>query len=172
MPQFQFSPFIQTTEIFDTQQIQSLDIRGPEFKEFLVILTQSVNNIALALNDKDHGYYSKQHYPCGKQFFPVAGSDNNRGIARVTLPFTFTISPGLETIPHGIIFSAATRITYLYVIANDPVAQLAIPIPYVDVIGAGAANIQLNMDNTNVYIDTASNRLAYTDNYIVIEYTV
>ncbi len=39
--------FLPTTTIFDEAQVRQLDIQSDEFKEFLVTLLQTLNNIAL-----------------------------------------------------------------------------------------------------------------------------
>ncbi len=173
MPQFDISPFIQTTEIFDVQQIQSLDIRGPEFKEFLVILTQATNNIALALNDKTHGFYSLQHYPCGKQLFPVIPTGNNRGLARSTyfIP-ALPNAAGVSVTAHNIPWTNETFILSSTCQANDPdavfPATTSFPIPAVASGGTGVVGFWL--DNTNINIEVAADTSMFSA-IVVIEYT-
>ena len=171
MPQIQ-SPLLSTTQIFDLTSLRDVDVKSDEFKEFIVRLYQEVNKHAIFINQKDHGIYSIEQYGSCKQYFPVVTGGNFRGIARTALPFTFAgNSPGTVTVPHGITFNADTRVVLTQCEANDPTAPLNIPIPFVDVTGGGAGNIERYMDNTNVYIVTAIDYTAYTDNFIVIEYT-
>jgi hypothetical protein len=171
MPQIT-TPLLPTTSLFDLTSLRDIDVKSEEFKEFIVRLYQEVNKHAIFINQKDHGIYSIEQYGSCKQYFPAVSPGNFRGIARTALPFTFVgFSPGTVTVPHNIVFNADTRVTLLQSEANNPAGQLSLPIPYVDVTGAGAGNIQISMDNTNVYIVTAIDYTAYTDNFIVIEYT-
>ena len=65
--------FVPLTDIFDSQAIQELDVNSDEFKEFLVRLRQSMNNIAMVLNIKDSGYQFYTYSICSpnssKQYF-------------------------------------------------------------------------------------------------------
>ena len=65
----QYGAFVPTNLIWDVQQLQSVDVNSPEFKELLVRLYQNINNIALVLNIKDTGMYQLSEFVNGQLFF-------------------------------------------------------------------------------------------------------
>ncbi len=170
MPQLP-GPFVGTTSIFDVSDIRNINVNSEEFKEFLVVLYQQVNNIGNVINDKDHGWLSLQAYACGKQIYPEVPGGPVRGIGRKMVDFGALPNTGNKAVPHGIPFNADTRITFLYCMSNDPIAQTGLTVPYVDVLTAGALNAELDIDNTDVYIITAGDLSAYTITYVYIEFT-
>jgi hypothetical protein len=80
MPSSQKDPglYIENTSIYDIQSIYSLDINSKQFKEFLVLLTQSINKHAMAINNKDTGFYPLTEFINGQLYFPdPAGSSTS-----------------------------------------------------------------------------------------------
>ena len=49
--------FVPTTPNYDVQLLQSIDVNSQEFKDLLVRLYETVNQVSLALNAKDTAYY-------------------------------------------------------------------------------------------------------------------
>lgn len=166
-------PFVSTTSIFDTIDIRTVDINSDQFKQFLVLLYQQVNNHAIQLNSKVHGWYSLQAYSNGRQFPPVVGGNQNRGVGSKMIFFgALPAVPGVtKTVAHNITFNADTRIIWFWCTANNTVAQTAINVPYVDVLTAGAQNTQISLDNTNINITSNANMSAFNETYVYIEYT-
>jgi len=62
--------YVSTTEIFDPSLIDQLDVQSDEFKEFLNILTRTINDMNLLLNLKDTGYYVLQEFVNSQVYFP------------------------------------------------------------------------------------------------------
>ena len=49
----EFNSLVPTTQVWDVGDIKSMDINSDEFKEFLVLLYQRLNQIAIATNSRD-----------------------------------------------------------------------------------------------------------------------
>ncbi|CAM5999027.1 unnamed protein product [Sphagnum balticum] len=172
----QFGSFVETNFTWEIQQIQTVEPGSPEFKELLVRLYQNIGKIALTLNIKDTGQYPTSEFVTGKQFFPNPANNSStaanpalRQVLRKVINYTKPLEDtATATIPHGIVCTAATTFTLIMATATDPVGKNYIPIPYAS--AAGGNQIELRVDATNVYIITASNRNAFTQTYIVLEY--
>jgi nucleoside-triphosphatase THEP1 len=65
--------FVQTTQVWDVDEIYSMDIKSPEFKELLVRMYQNLNDIAVVLNTKDTGYYPLFEMVNSQLWFPDDG---------------------------------------------------------------------------------------------------
>ncbi len=175
-----YGSFIETTSIWDDiQQIQSIDVNSPEFKDLLVRLYQNVNTIAVVLNTKDSGYYdNSDEFVNGQVFFPdptltsaTQIAPTFRQVFRKIVNFgplpNGTINP-VKTAPHGIDPNSSFTFTRIYGAASDTTALTYIPLPYVNIAGN---EIELDVDATNVIITTtAFDWSAYTFVYIVLEY--
>ena len=101
--------FVPLTDIFDSQHIYELEVGSPEFKEFLVRLRQSMNDIAMVLNIKDTGYYVDQEFVNGQAFFPNPALTSTtsqtpvlRQVFRKVINFGTLPNTGTTTVAHGI----------------------------------------------------------------------
>ena len=167
--------FIGTTQIYD------LGRSSVNAEDFTVRLRQNFNNIVLALNIKDSGYYSQEEFVNGQLFYP----DYTRVDSASSAPATFrqvfrkVIDTGtlpdttFKNIPHGItLMPAAGNTTFIftriYGCATDPAARIFLPLPYASPTAAN--NIEVEVNATNVRITTGSNRTAYTISHCVLEY--
>lgn len=163
--------FVPTTPMFDVGDLQNVE----NLKELVIRLTQSVNNISIALNLKDTGYYVLEEYVNGQLYFPnptvvpLTQSDNTRQVFRKVIDFGALPNAGLKAVPHGIPIDATYSFTRIYATASDPVNLNYIPIPSVSLI-AVANNIQIVVDATDVIIGTAVDFSAFTICYVVLEY--
>ncbi len=173
----QYGAFVTTTNVWDLQQIQMVDVNSQEFKELLVRLYQNINNICIVLNIKDTGMYPMTEYVNGQLWFPnpnnssattAAANPIQRQVFRKVINFGALPNTATKSVAHGIICTAATSFTRIYATATDPVNKLYIPIPYASPVLAN--NIEINVDATNVNITTGSNRTAFTICYVVLEY--
>lgn len=172
----QFGAFIQTTQVWDVEQIEEIDVNSREFKELLVRLYQQINNIANVLNIKDTGYYSVSEFVNGQLFFPNPSLNSStdqvpqeRQVIRKVINYTTAFpNTGTAIIPHGITCTSQTTFTRIYGVANDTTGKNYIPLPYASPTLAN--NIELKVDGTNVTIVTGSNRTNFTITYIVLEY--
>ena len=169
--------FIATNYIFDVAQLQQVNVNSPEFKELLVRLYQNINSICIALNLKDSGYYNTQEFINGQMWFPspalnstTAVTPTFRQVYRQVVNFGILPNAVPKAVNHNIPINTGYSFTRIYATASDPAALTYIPIPYVDVTTAGAADIQLDVTATQVIITPASNRVNYTICYVILEY--
>lgn len=171
--------FVPTTNIWDVQQIYSTDVNSAEFKELLVRLYQNINNISMALNIKDVGYYPIEEFLNGQLFFPSPNLDPNttegtpfRQVFRTVVDFGTLSNNGVTSIPHNINIDTITPSEYsftrIYGAASKPDQTSFIPIPYSSTILA--ENISLSVTNTDIVITTAQDYSDYTICYIIVEY--
>lgn len=165
--------FIQTTYDLDVSRIQEINVNSQEFKELLVRLYQSVNDISLALNLKDSGYYLTTEFVTGKLLFdPNNDFTKLRPIPRVTVNFGALPAAGTKSVAHGIAginteFKAVSIITA----ATNPSTTTMIPVPFTDATGNPANNLQITIDATNVNITTGgTDYSAYATTYVTFEF--
>jgi len=179
-----YGAFIPTSSVWDTGDINGIDVKNPEqLRELLVRMYQNLNNMALVLNVKDSGLYDNgQEFVTGAQYFP--DPNNNSGTTSVAamrneyrtvinfgaLPNTTTASK-----PHGIQVTPSFIFTRIIGASTNPAAGVlappnkrAIPLPYAS---ATSDNIEVWVDDTNVYVKTNSaNWIVFTNTIIVIQY--
>ena len=170
-----FGVFIPTTQIWDIQAIEEMDVNSPEFKELLVRMHQNIGDIANNLNLKDTGYYDTNEYVCGRVYFPnpafntqTAGYPNFRQVFRKTINFGALPNAGTKSVVHNITIVPSMTFTHIYATANDLTNDIYIPIPFAS--PTLNQNIKITIDNTNVNITTAINYSSYTICYVVLEY--
>ena len=171
----QYGAFVPTNLIWDIQNLQSVDITSPEFKELLVRLYQNVNNIALVLNIKDTGMYQLSEFVNGQLLFPNPTNTSatlaypaNRQILRKVFNFGALPNAGTKSVAHNIICTANTTFTRIYGAASDTSGKNYIPLPYASPTLVN--NIELNLDGTNINIITGSNRTNFNVTYVIVEY--
>lgn len=164
---------IPTSYIWDVSLIEQIDVTSPEFKELLVRLHQYINDMALAINLKDTGVYDVEEHVNGQGFFPVdpniQDSETYRGVYRKVVYYPTALpNAGTVNIPHDITLNVACTFTRIYGVANDIASGSYLPLPYASPTAAN--NIELSVNGTNVTITTGSDRTAYTQNYIILEF--
>ncbi len=165
--------FVPTTDIFDSRNIQDMNVNSQQFKEFLVHLRQSLNDMALVLNIKDSGFYALEEFVNGQIYFPnpalssiTAQQPEQRQVFRKVINFG-ALPNGTKSVAHGITIDANTAITRMYAGATDP-STTFIPIPYASTTLVN--NIELNANATHVNITTGIDRTGFTACYVVMEY--
>lgn len=144
--------------------------------DFLLKLRNYLNDIAIALNAKENGFYSQDETPTAGLFIPTfsnttAQNINYRPVYRVAVDTGALPNTGTTSTAHGISTSASYSVIHIYGGATDPGASTitsGIPLPYAS--PTLADNISVTMDATNINITTGSNRSAYTRSFVVIEY--
>ncbi len=167
---------IPTTDVYDVDVIYSLDVQSQDFKEFLVRLRQSTNNIAIAVNYRDAGFYVEEVFNCGQQFFANKTLSSNtrqtpslRSVYRKVVDFGPLPNNSLKQVPHNIPnIDADVTFTRIYATASDPNLLLYIPIPVTFV--ASGHIVDLQVDATNVNITTNWNASNYTRTLVILEY--
>lgn len=156
--------FLPTTDIFDRALIDVIDVNSQDFRDFLVRLYQSVNNIALVTNIKVSGYYIETEFVNGSLWF--ANKSLNVTTPNTKTPdyrqeFTKVVdfgalpsgAPAFINQPHGILMNANVTWTHIYATATNTITLNGIPIPYSSA-SAIANNLEIKADATNVRITT------------------
>lgn len=172
MAQNEVGAFIPTTDIFT---IASIDQKSPQFKELIIQLYQTVNDIAMRVNISDAGYYVEEEFVCGQLYYPnPALTDTTpqkptyRQVFRKVIKFGALPNTATKTIAHSISPDSTFTFTRIYGTATDTTAVIALPLPYSS--PTLAENIKLYVDGTNVSITTGNNRSSYDTTYVVLEY--
>lgn len=172
--QANFGSFIPTTNIWDVQQLQSLNL-DPKLKELLVRLYQNVNNISLSVNTRDAGYYVLEEFINGQIFFSnpalsstTSQSPNLRQVYRKVINFGALPNAGSKSVAHGITVTSGYSLTRLYAAATNNTQTSFIGIPFAS--PTLNENIKLEMTDTNMIITTGIDRTAYTICYVVAEF--
>jgi hypothetical protein len=167
--------FVSTTDVYDVSHIYAMDVKSKEFKDFLVRLRQSINNIALSLNIRDAGYYDQTEFVCGQLWFPdptltsqTEKTPTYRQVYRKVINFGALPNTATKTVAHNVTFDANSSFTRTYGSASDPAAIEYKPIPYAH--STANYSISLDVDTINVSIQTWRNWSAFTICYVVIEY--
>lgn len=171
--QANFGSFVPTTNIWDIQQLQQLDI-DPQLKELLVRLYQNVNTISLSLNTRDAGYYVQEEFINGQIFFPnpalsssTPQSPTMRQVYRLVIDTGTLPNAATSTIPLPITLGPTYTMTRIYGAATDLNTSF-IPLPYASPVAGD--DILLRATTTDIIIQTAIDYTAYTTSYVVIEY--
>ena len=163
-----------TTAVMDVTNLKGKDLGSAEFKEFIVRLTQRLNDIAIVVNNKESSFYSENEYYVSNQYFsdPALSSVTSRtpqlrGVYRKVIDFGALPDTATKSVAHGITLGAGSIFTHIYATATDPNISY-IPIPYASPTLAN--NIAITVDPVNVNITTGTNRTTYTIVYVVLEY--
>ena len=170
--------FVPTTDIFDTSMLEGKDLSSPEFRQFLIVLTQRINEISLQLNLKDTGIYSEQEFVNSQVFFPnpalsstTAQAPIQRQVFRKVYNFGALPNAGAKTLAHGITVDANLTFTRIYGTSSDTTGNEYIPIPFVNVGGTiTPGNIEISLDATNIIVTTTGDGTAFDTTYVVVEY--
>jgi len=162
--------FVGTTQIYD------LGRSNVNSEDFTVRLRQNFNNLILALNIKDSGYYAQEEFVNGQLFYPDYSVVNSHTSAPATYRQVFrkVIDCGAlpnaanKTVAHNINLTNAFVFTRIYGCATNPTIPGGIPLPYSSTVLAN--NIEVQITAANVSITTAANYAAYTKSHVVVEY--
>lgn len=163
-----------TTQVYDLSDINQED--------FIVRLRNNLNNILLALNNRDSGYYAQEEYVNGQLFYPDYTRVNSattpvayRQVYRKVIDTGALLDTDTTRAAHGITLLPETAIgnttfifTRIYGCATDPANRIFLPLPFAS--PTLAENIKVFVDRTNINITTGSNRTAFTTSHVVVEY--
>ena len=158
-----YGAYLPTTNIFDIN----------DFNDVRTIF----NNMALIINTKDTGIYSKSEFVNGQVWFPdpaltsyTPKTPTKRQVYRKAINFGGLPNAGTTNVAHGITFPAANTFSFtrIYGAATDQTGGSYLPLPYASTTLINS--IELSVDNTNVSITTGIDRTAYTICYVVLEY--
>lgn len=171
----QIGSFIRTTEVWDVDEIQEVDVKSEAFKEMLVRLNIYVADMANILNIKDTGRYNTSEFVTGQVFFPnpalsssTAQVATDRQTIRKVINFGSLPNTGTTSVPHGIFCTPKTTFTRIYGSASDTTGLNYIPLPYASPTLVN--NIELKVNATDVTIITGSNRSNFNITYVILEY--
>jgi hypothetical protein len=167
--------FVPETNVWEISQLRDINVNTPEFKELLVRLYQNINNIAIALNQKETGVYPLAEMVNSQAWFPNPATSATtprqpqyRGDYRIVINMGALPNAGTITIPHFLTPTPNWTFTHIYGTASDTTGLNYIPIPYASPVLAN--NIELSVDSTNVTITTGSNRSNFNVTLVVLEY--
>jgi hypothetical protein len=167
--------FVPTTPVFDVQSLKGKDLSSEEFLQFLVAVTQRINNISIQLNLKDIGVYPLTEIVNGQTFFPNPDLTESTELQpsprqglRTTVNFGQLPNAGTKSVPHGITFDDAITFVDIYGAATLP-STAGIPISFSSTVNINQ-NISIDVDPINVNIITAIDYSAFTRCIVVIEY--
>lgn len=174
--QLNFGAFIPSTYTWDVSQLHSVDVTAPEFKELLVRLYQNINNMLMAINLKDAGYYDTTEFLNGQVYFPDPSLNSTteqaptyRQVFRKVINFGALPNTGAKNVAHDIEITSNYSFTRIYGCATHPTASSFIPLPFASPVALNLA-ISLVVDDTNITITTGIDYSGYTACYVVLEY--
>jgi hypothetical protein len=164
--------YIPTTTVIDT--INSNDQLDPGLKQILVVLYQTVNNIAVSLNQKESGIHDLTEFVTGQNWFnpnPSAGV-NNQPRSHFRKMFYLTSLPAGVTAFNHLIngttpLTADYTFTGLHAMANNTASFDYYPIPFAS--AGGAANIEIRANSTQIVI-TNNSGVTFNKIYVFAEY--
>lgn len=151
-------------------------ILNDDWSEAKLTLTDYLIRAAEAINTREIAVYQDvsldsginiSDTPNAQQWFTPGDANKFRYGSRTVVDFGVLPNTTTKTVAHGIVTSTNTIFTYIGGCASIPGSSW-IPIPFSDT-GAGA-NIELQIDGTNVKIITAANYSSYTQCYVVLEW--
>lgn len=144
--------------------------------DFRLQLRKYLNDIVISLNVKETGFYIKNEVPTGGLFIPTFSTDTStnleyRPIFRVVVDFGALPNNSTKSVPHGITTTQDYSIIRLNGVATEPgvntlTEALSIPMDGIP----NNQRISLTMDVTNIIIETATDRTAFTRTFVVVEY--
>lgn len=167
--------FLPTTQVWDPGNIENIEA-SKSLKELLVRMYQNLGAMATMVNYKDTGIYPTEEFVCGQVYFKDPNLDSStsktpklRQVYRKVFIFGDLPNTATKTMAHGIDLGARLMFTRIYGTAKDPVTDRFIPLPFVSP-GALAGAIELWVNGANIELTTGSDRTAFTETYIVLEY--
>lgn len=168
-----FGVFLPLTSVYDPASLQDVEGLQPQIKNFIISSTHQYNNIANVLNLKETGYYITAEILNSqvwfKQTVPTPDQSPFRNAYRIVVNFGALPNAATKSIAHNIqgLTAGIMSWTKIYATSTDPAGN-GIPIPYSS--NTANANIEINVDLTNVNITTAIDYSAFTTTYVVLEY--
>ena len=156
--------------LLTNQVVTSVNLPSVEDQElFNDRLEARLSKMADIVNTKEGALYSLKEQATFQQYYVVGDPQATRNVYRRVINFGALPDTDSKPIAHGVTFSTDSRLTRLYGAATDPDAISFLPLPFAS--PTAADNIQLEVDGTNVIITTGSDRTAYTNVSVVLEYT-
>jgi len=163
--------FLATTPVFDVGDLQD----PAQARELIIRLTQKLNDVIIAVNLKDTGYYVLDQFVNGQSYFqnPLLSATTQqqptyRQVFRKVVNFGALPNTATKSVPHGIPgIDANFTFTRIYATASNTTALTYFPIPNTTV---GGNITSIDVDAVNVNIRTNWNATAYNVCYVVLEF--
>lgn len=178
-----YGVYVNTTQVWDVvSRVQGMDVNSPEFKELLVRMYMDINRIALAVNQKESGYYvlAPREFVDGNQWFsnPSLNSTTEK-VPALRNEFRTVLNVGalpngpvnpVKTVPHNIPVNSGFTFTRIYGVASDTTGLIYIPLPFASPTLTDAIELKVTATNVLITVDVTKNYSNYTTCYIVLEY--
>jgi hypothetical protein len=163
-----FGSYVPSTNIWDISQIAEVNVNSPEFKELMVNLYQNLNLMAQVLNTKDSAFYNDKEFQTGLNVFPLTGTSqlDLRPGFRLTVD-TGALPGGVTLVPHGLTIGTTWKFLKILGAASDNIGFNYYPLPFAS--AAGATNIEIRVDATNIVI-TNNSGVTFTSSFVILEY--
>jgi len=142
------------------------DVIPEKWEDARPFIVEQLKKITNSLNFKEIGFFLDQELLSGKAFFNPTDPQQFRTILRKVIDFGALPNATTKSVPHGIVFDSNFSLIQLFASSTDPIALLAIPIPFVSTV----SDIELVMTSNNINITTGINRSNFTRTFVVIEY--
>ena len=159
--------YIETTTILDVSELQEINVNSEEFRRLLTRLYEKFNNVILALNVKDSGYYILQEFVTSQLYYNPAS--NSPLEFRPAFRKTFNIGAlggGVTTIAHGMAITSSWKFVHIYGAATNSGTLDQYPLPFA---GAAGNNIELRLNGANIVINNASG-VVFTSATVIVEF--
>jgi hypothetical protein len=154
-----------SSDIPGLQSQLPISIELPEEpKQLRLKINDLYQRIATAMNAKEGALYVPQEKVTGGQYFITSNPQKTKIVYRMVVDFGALPNTATKSVAHNIPgWDSNFRLTRSYGGSTDPVALEALPLPN--------EGILLMINSTDVTVTTTSNRAAFTETTIVIEYT-
>ncbi len=122
--------FVPTTNIWDVQDIQDINVNSPEFKELIVRLYQNVNLISNVLNTKESAFYLTESFNNSQVWFkPNSTTADDLRPCYSLVVDTGALGAGLKQVLHNITPAATWTFTKILGGAVNVAGLLFYPLP-------------------------------------------
>lgn len=160
--------FVQTTNVWEISQVTEVDINSDDFRQLLVRLYQNVNEIAIALNKKQTGYYLEEEFVDSSVFFnPASDSPEELRPEYRKVIDMGSVGPGVTSKAHDLTIESTWSFTRIYGAGSNTTTNDYYPFPWAST--GGATNIELKVNATDVVI-TNNTGLTFPTCIVVLEY--
>lgn len=167
-------------QVSDNQEFESFvpvyDVVPERWEDARPFIVEQLKRIANGLNVREIGFFLDQELLAGKFFIPglniVEGGGSSqqfRTVLRKVIDFGPLPNAGLKTVAHEITVDANFTLVFLGGYATDPVNFIGIPLPFASPLALNQ-NILINMDMTNIRVQTSINYSQFTRCFIILEY--
>lgn len=151
------------------------DVVPEKWEDARDFIVEQLKRLAIAVNTREIGFFLDEELLTGKAFIPGLNNASNGGtselfrqVLRKVIDFGPLPNAGTKSVPHGISFTGNFTLVFMGAYATDPIALIALPIPFADPTNVNT--IAINMGVTNVSITTASNLSNFTRVFVICEF--